>query len=178
MDEMGMAKDDIEESADVLEKVKLTKQRNNGSSWFYLIAGLSLVNAIMLAFGVDRTFIVGLGATQAIQGFMVGIEMEIGPADAMIFTVFGWALILAIVAMYVAFGIFGRKGFQAAFIAGLIVYSLDALIMLAFQEWLSLAFHALALYGIFGGLRALRRLKELKQEEQGVARFQENHPDF
>jgi hypothetical protein len=43
-----------------------------------------------------------------------------------------------------------------AFYLGLVVYALDALIYLRFQDWLPVAFHAYAIFAIFKGVARLR----------------------
>jgi hypothetical protein len=50
------------------------------------------------------------------------------------------------------------KGAGWAFIVGMVVYGLDALIMLWATDWLSLAFHGLALYFMYRGWQACRAL--------------------
>ena len=43
-------------------------QMKSGANWFYWIAGLSLVNSAIYAFGGDISFILGLAATQMVEG--------------------------------------------------------------------------------------------------------------
>jgi hypothetical protein len=45
-----------------------------------------------------------------------------------------------------------------------VLYALDGLLFLLVQDWLSLAFHAFALFCIFGGHSALKRLRQLQPE--------------
>jgi hypothetical protein len=42
---------------------------------------------------------------------------------------------------------------------------------LAVQEWLSLGFHALALFGLFSGLQAKRKLDELETQQSFPSAF-------
>ena len=47
---------------------ELPMQVRKGASWFYWIAGASVVNTIIFLFGGNLNFIVGLGVTQVING--------------------------------------------------------------------------------------------------------------
>ena len=46
----------------------LLAQLKSGANWFYWIAGLSVVNSLIFAFGGHTSFIAGLGLTQLIDG--------------------------------------------------------------------------------------------------------------
>src|SRR5262249_3567191 len=49
------------------ERRTLEDQRRRGGQWFYWIAGLSLINAVLAFSGQDWRFILGLGITQVVQ---------------------------------------------------------------------------------------------------------------
>jgi hypothetical protein len=66
---------------------------------------------------------------------------------AIIFNVF-------VVGGFVVFRYFANKRHQWSFIVGMVLYALDMLIALAFTDILSVAIHAIALIGIYSGLRA------------------------
>lgn len=113
-----------------------------GARWFWWIAGLSLVNTILLYAGADMSFVVGLGITTL----------------ASIFFPMAMALLAVAVTLglYVYFGFEAQKGQPWAFYAGLAVYAFDALIFVYLQDWMSVAFHGLAMYFIIKGVMALR----------------------
>ena len=124
----------------------------SGASWFYWIAGLSLINSAIALSGSATRFIVGLGLTQVFDGFAQGLGSSGGLAVAVV-------LDLLIAVVFVFFGVFANKRHSWAFIVGMILYSLDGLIFLVFQEWLPLAFHVFALWCVFRGFKACRELK-------------------
>ena len=123
----------------------------SGASWFYWIAGLSLINSISSASGSDWRFILGLGITQFIDAF--GHAM--GGGGAII------ALLLDVMAagVCVLFGVFAHKAHGWAFVTGMILFALDGVIFLLCQDWLGVGFHVFALYCLFRGYRACRSLK-------------------
>lgn len=122
----------------------------SGASWFYWIAGLSLINSISAFSGSSWRFIVGLGVTQAFDG----LAGEFGSAGKAI------VLLLDLLAagIFILFGVFANKRHQWAFIVGMILFGLDGLIFLLVQDWLGVAFHVFVLYCLFRGLKACRAL--------------------
>lgn len=124
---------------------KATPEIVSGAKWFWWIVGLSLVNSVIAHTGGNTSFVMGLGFTQV--------------ADAMFesFKPVALAIDLLILGFFFAMGWFGSKGRQWAFITGIVVYSLDTLIYLAFQDWMPVGFHGLALFYI---VRALLKLRE------------------
>ncbi len=112
--------------------------------WFWWIAGLSIVNTVLIHSGSDTSFIVGLGFTLV--------------ADALFREVMAIALAFDILAVgvFITLGFFAQKGHLWAFITGGILYLFDGLIYVYFQDWLPVAFHAYVLYSLFSGFKSLR----------------------
>jgi len=116
----------------------------SAARWFWWIAGLSVVNTVLSHSGSDTNFVVGLGITAV--------------SDA----VFSQAKVIAFAIDAVAVGFFSFMGLKAmrgsawAFYAGLAVYAIDALIYVRFQDWMPVAFHALAIFFIAKGVMRLR----------------------
>ena len=126
-------------------------QMKSGSSWFYWIAGLSLINSIIAFTGSDWRFLFGLGITQVFDAIGQGIG-NAGHAVALV-------LDLAVAGLFVFLGVFAGKGHLWAFIVGMVLFGLDGLLMVLATDWLGVAFHALVLYWLFRGLKACRELK-------------------
>ena len=122
----------------------------SGASWFYWIAGLSLVNSIAAISGGDWRFILGLGITQVIDAI---VDRASGGAKAVVLF-----LDLLVAGGFVLFGVFAHKRHQWAFITGMVLFGLDGLIFLLVQDWLGIGFHVFVLYCLFRGLKACRQL--------------------
>jgi len=124
----------------------------SGANWFLWVAGLSLVNSVLFWTGSTWGFAIGLGLTDAANAFgQVAITGTTGMvvafvADALIAGAFAGLWQMA------------KQGAQWAFIVGMIVYGLDALLMVWATDWLSVVFHGLALYFIYRGFQACRAL--------------------
>lgn len=117
----------------------------NGASWFIWIAALSLVNSAISLSGSHWHFIIGMGVTEAVD-VIGGTTGPTGRVAAFVINLF----IAGIVAL---FGVFARRGQKWAFLVGGILYALDGLLLLAFKDFLSAAFHAYALFYIFRGFK-------------------------
>lgn len=60
------------------------------------------------------------------------------------------------------FGRLSQKKIKWAIITGMVLYSLDALIFLIFQDYRAILFHVFAFYSIFKGLKAGKELAKLQ----------------
>jgi len=126
-------------------------QLSRGASWFYWIAALSLVNSIVAITGNDWRFIFGLGITQVLD------ELGNHFGGAAKFVALGLNLVVA--GIFVLFGVFAHKRHLWAFITGMVLFALDALLMLLLvTDWLGLALHGFVLFCLFRGLQACRTL--------------------
>ena len=128
------------------ELAELDKRLKSGGSWFYWIAGLSLVNSIVAFSGSGYGFIVGLSITQVIDSLL---QSAGGGARAI-------ALALDVIAagVFVLFGVFACKRHAWAFIVGMVLYAGDTLLTMVLGLWLGVAFHAWVLFSLFIGLKA------------------------
>lgn len=133
--------------------VKLENHIKSGASWFFWIAGLSVINGVILLAGGSWNFIIGLGLTQLVSS--LGTEtMLAGKVIIMLVNII-------IAGFFVLFGIFGRRHATWAFIVGIIIYALDGLLFLLVKDFVSIGFHIFALFFIVRGLSALTQLKKL-----------------
>ena len=148
-----------------MQQAVAARQTQIGGDWFFWIAGFSAISSIVTLFGQHCYFALGLGATQLIDGFVSGFitgSLAYNHTGAV-------ALELLASAFYVLYGFFARKGALWAFIIGAAFYALDGLLLLAFQKWISVAFHAYALYRIFQGFQGAQQLAILRKQSAGFA---------
>ena len=121
----------------------------NSARWFWWIAGLSLVNSVMIHSGSERTFLAGLGFT-----LMADALFHTFKPAAFLFDALG-------IGFFVVIGLMALRGYRWAFMVGGIFYALDAVIYLCLQAFLPLAFHGWALFSIWtGGMALNRAIKE------------------
>src|SRR5207248_4164866 len=110
-----------------------------------------------VATGANLVFFIGLGVTQ----LMDEMGQHFGPPMSYMAPV----LDLGVAGTFVLFGFLARKGYTWAFIAGMGLYALDALIFLLAQYWLAIAFHGLILFYLFAGLKASLELGKLRAQK-------------
>ncbi len=144
---------------------QLMKSIRGSGSWFYWIAALSLINTIMYIANSDRTFIVGLGITQVFDGVATSIAQETGDQAGTMFRAIAIVLDLLVLALFVFLGVKAVKARTWAFMTGMVLYALDALLFLMVQDWLGLAFHAFVLVMLFTGLGKIKKLKQLDEAQ-------------
>jgi hypothetical protein len=153
-------------SKDLTYQVHALQQRSkSGARWFFWIAGLTMVTSVMALSGGGFAFFLSLGVTQFVDGVAKGLANQMG--DGM--RVGGLVFDLLVAGVFALIGWFALKRHLWAFVVGMILFALDALILLVFQVWISFAFHALVIFWIFRGYQAARALSALEVEMQAAA---------
>ena len=136
------------------EEIENKEQLDGGAKWFLWIFALSVVNTLISFFGGKISFIFGLGFTKLF--------------DAIFFEIYGklnWISLLISINISVIFLIiwnFSKKLSKGAFIIGMIIYGIDALLLGLLQDWASFAVHLYALFMIFKGYQSVDLLKKQK----------------
>jgi hypothetical protein len=129
-----------------------------GASWFLTIAILSGINSLLQIFDAGIRFIFGLGITQVVDAFGKGAGQN------------GMLVPLAVDGIFLLMLIlcwkWAKAGSQGAFVAGMIAYALDGVLLLYFRVWLDAGVHAYALYMIWQGYAAARELAQMQQAAQ------------
>ncbi|MBS2027890.1 MAG: hypothetical protein JST54_08315 [Deltaproteobacteria bacterium] len=134
----------------------LQEQRvRRSASWFYWLAGFSALNSVLAHAGSTFQFF-GLGLTELIDFFALGLRDKLGGGVHVVAA----GLDLAIVGTWIGIGMWARQRSTAAFGVGMALFAVDALILLPLGDWLGIAFHAYALFAIYGGFQASQALKQ------------------
>lgn len=138
----------------VEQKLRAERVVKTGAGWFRIVAILSIINSVLSMSGAGIRFIFGLGIAQ----FVDGLAHQAGQG--------GIALDLVIngfvAGVFFVFWNFARKGQQWAFLVGMALYAVDALVMLYFRDILAVAFHGYALYRIYAGMSGIPALQKLE----------------
>jgi len=148
------------EAFQVDNKDDLQNRLNGGAGCYFWIAGLSLVNSVVMMAGGGWGFIVGLGITQVIDAFTHGLAEASGGG---LIKIVGFMGDILVAAAFVIFGVFARRGQIWAFGLGMSLYALDGLLFLLVKDFLGLGFHAFALFCLYNGLKACQRLKTMEK---------------
>lgn len=138
----------------------LAAHARRGANWFYWIAGLSMVNSIAFLVGANFHFLAGLGVSEIVDAIGDAIIQEGGPAAIKA---------VAIVFDLIVFGGFALAGYYSnklispVFLAGIVIYAIDGVIVLLLGDFIMAAFHAFALYQLIRGFMACRELKHFQK---------------
>ena len=161
----------VEDRSTASEMLALHMQGRKGANWFYWVAGLSLVNSAVILGGGSIFFVIGLGVTLMADSLAAAISQH-HPEAVWIVKGVALAFDVFVAAVLVGFGWLSARRYLALFGVGMALYLVDGLIFLSFQDWLSVAFHGYALFWMWSGFQAFRKLRvlELTQEpEDGSA---------
>jgi hypothetical protein len=139
----------------------LRQRGRSGAQWFYWVAGLSVINSVILLSGGDTFFVIGLGATMLadlVAGQLASQSPDMG--RVVMAAAFGFDLVVALV--LAGFGWLATQRHLVAFAVGMALYLADGLLFVWFQDWMCVGFHAFALYSMWSGFRAYRQLGTLE----------------
>ena len=140
-----------ERAAQVDQRIAVSKmvtaaRARAGAKWFYWIAGLSMINSIVVITGGNLHFVVGLGITSVVDAMAKRVSSAGSVLDIIIN---GF-----VAGIFVLFGYFATKAQKWAFAVGISLYLLDGILLLGTRDFLSIGFHAYALFAICRGYKA------------------------
>lgn len=118
--------------------------------WFFWIVGLSVINTVMSMSGSQTSFVMGLAMTAVSDALFSDTKIVAFAIDAVVLAFFAFVGVQAV------------RGKLWAFYLGIVVYAIDALIYLAFGDWMPVAFHGLALFFIAKG--AIGLIQDRRQQ--------------
>jgi hypothetical protein len=137
---------------------RLVRDIKNGMGWFTAVAGLTAINSFVTVFKGDFYFVIGLGITQLLDGLASLLAEDLSANSGAIVKFVALAISLLIAGVFFLFGYFGKKGKKWVVTLGIILYALDALLLLLWTDIVGIVFHGLALFYMIKGLRALNKL--------------------
>lgn len=132
-----------------------------GANWFFWIAGLSLVNSVIIHGGGQTFFAIGLGTTLLIDGIASFIANQ-SPDAATIVKAIAIGLDIAVALFVAAFGLLARKRYTVIFAIGMALYLLDGLIFVLAMDLIGIGVHIFGIICMWQGFRAFRELNALQ----------------
>jgi hypothetical protein len=145
-----------ERAQQVNERIAVSKmvaagRARTGAHWFYWIAGLSLINSVIVISGGSLHFVVGLGITSVVDALAKRVG-DVGPMLALVINGFTAGVL-------VLFGVFASKAQKWAFVVGMMLYAADGFLLLAFKDFFGAGFHLYALWAIYRGYVAAQQIQ-------------------
>jgi hypothetical protein len=138
-----------QQPAVVITKPSFLIRCSTGAACFYWIAGLTLLNSLVVFLGISLHFIIGLGISTVVDANARGLGTIGVVLDLLING--------TIAGIFFVLGSLAFKRAKWAFIVGMVLYGLDGLLLLAKNDILSVVFHAYSLYAISRALTANTR---------------------
>jgi hypothetical protein len=154
---------DSKRHASVARILELQERGHKGANWFFWVAGLSLVNSVIVHGGGTISFVVGLGITMVVDAIAKTVG-EQHPEMDIVFKVLAIGFACTAAIMVTGFGWLARRGILIAYAIGMFLYLLDGLLFLFLQDLMSVAFHGFALFCMWSGFSAFRQLNALQTE--------------
>jgi hypothetical protein len=134
-----------------VSKMVAAARTRAGAKWFYWIAGLSLINSVIVVSGGSLHFVVGLGITSVVDA----AAKRLATAGMVLDVVINGF----VAGLFVLFGMFAAKAQKWAFGLGMVLYAADGLLLLSAKDYLSAGFHAYALWAIYRGFQAAEQIQ-------------------
>lgn len=146
--------DDLYGIHETLTPSEKVSEMRRGANWFYWVAILASLNAIVSVYTGMFGFALGFGVSQFVDKQAI-LAKGPGGDESVLWT--GAAINILIAGAFALFGYFARKGSDIAFIVGMFLYVADAMLILAYRDNFGFAFHLLALFFMFKGLLGSRK---------------------
>ena len=127
----------------------------SSGTWFWWIAGLSAVNSIAVMLKLQYSMLLGLGIGQIIDAIFLSMSAD----PSMLARGFHIALSASVAGIFVTLGYYARRFSSKAFVIGIILYALDALIFVFTGDWVAVGFHGFVLFMLWGGFSVLSALQ-------------------
>lgn len=137
---------------------KRSRFTSDGPGVFYYIAGISLLNSVLIILNI------GFYGSLAITGLISGIGLYIaesvngGTMTSFIINAIAFAINAVIAGIVAGFGYLSGKGHAWAYVVGMIAYTVDALIMMWIGDWIEVLIHLYVLYLLWKGWSGLRKI--------------------
>jgi hypothetical protein len=123
----------------------------HGADWFFWLAILSLINTLLVFYYNLPNTPIALGITQWLDGTNAfGASMSTQSLGLNI-------LIAGVLAM---FGLMARRGSDLAFVVGIFLYVIDAMMIIGQREFWGFGVHLIGLFFLVKGLLASRHIRE------------------
>lgn len=148
-----------QDSFDSVARHQLGERAASGARWFYWIAALSLFTSIVSLLGSGWGFLISLGVTQLVDAVAKVAAADVGWGTKVAALLFD----MGAAGAFAVIGLFASRRHAWAFTAGMALYALDAAVCGLVGLWLGLAFHAYALFNIYGGYKAAASLADLER---------------
>lgn len=130
----------------IADKHPKKKTIENSAGWFYFVGLFSIINSLVHYFGENFRFNLGLGLSTITD--IIASKLQISWLGG----IFSFSLAL----LFIYIGNHARLLEKWAFKTGILIYTIDTIIVLLVADWINLALHILALFFMIRGYKVIK----------------------
>ena len=134
----------------------------NSASWFFWIAGLSVLNSVISIFDAPYNMPMGLGVTQFVDALAAIIAKDAGGFGLFVVRYLQLGITLLVAAGFVYLGLQARQVKLWPYKVGMAAYAVDGVLLIWLAVWIGVLFHAFVLWVLSGGFQWNRALLEAR----------------
>ena len=124
----------------------------HGANWFFWLAILSVINTLIVYRYQIPNMPIALAITQWVDGTAAGLNPTMSTQSMVIDLLIAGALAM--------FGLLARRGSDIAFVLGIFLYVVDAMLAIGLRDVFGFGVHLIGLFFLFKGLLASRHVRE------------------
>ena len=124
----------------------------HGANWFIWLAILSAINTLIVYQYHTPNTPIALAVTQWLDGTSAGLNPTMSTRSLVINLLIAGAL--------AGFGLLARRGSDLAFVLGIFLYIIDAMLAIGLRDIFGFGVHLIGLFFLFKGLLASRHVRE------------------
>lgn len=145
------------------EQARAERAMAAGVNWFYVVIAFSILNAVLVNFGENISFLFALGINQYLDVVMRSAAHAVAGWTGTAILVFNLLLDTGIALAFAGLAMLARRKKPGAYELGVGLYALDMVFFFFTGNIYSILFHIIVLMGLVGGLRASRQLQKLEK---------------
>ena len=124
----------------------------HGANWFFWLAILSVINTLIVYQYHTPNTPIALAITQWLDGTSAGLNPTMSNRSLIVNLLIAGAL--------AGFGLLARRGSDLAFVLGIFLYVVDAMLAIGLRDVFGFGVHLIGLFFLFKGLLASRHVRE------------------
>ena len=124
----------------------------HGANWFFWLAILSAINTLIVYQYQTPNTPIALAITQWLDGTSAGLNPTMSNKSLIINLLIAGAL--------AGFGLLARRGSDLAFVLGIFLYVIDAMLAIGLRDVFGFGVHLIGVFFLFKGLLASRHVRE------------------
>jgi hypothetical protein len=128
-----------------------------GANWFFWLAALSILNSLIVYYVGFGNLPFAFGITEWTDGTAGSFTNQLWQNPP---TTAALVINILIAIAFAGFGYLARRGNDAAWVIGVLLYVIDAMLSIGMRDFWGFSFHLVGFFFLFRGLMASRHVRE------------------